>query len=541
MHRRLSFLLSLVFLLVLGLGLAHSVQAATPASGLQFIGQIPIPNWTTTGANQASTDMWSLNPATGDIYITDRVNRGISVINTNSLRYLGTIPVPTCAGAPGTAPGSCPSGVVVAPDLQKLVVTDRNNPAGDLGDIIIYDLRVPNPASSPVVLTTGTSPCTNCPGGVSTFAPDTDELDYDPINQRVYVANSGTNATGAGPYFLTVVDLRTDTIFDQIPLGSNLEQPRFNSVDGFIYQTMPDDVTTATGGTNDRVVRIDPTKIGGAANVARISPPAGCAVRGIDIDPVTNTAAVACAGTTGPGVFTLSLNDGMSILNSGLGGVGGIDGEYFNPNNRRWYVGASNNRVALAATLPGTATVCPSSNGTPTIPAVGVYGITGSGPATLVGADCSGVNAHGIGVDPIHNAVFAAARQFPADPASLTTGHAGVLVWHDPAPLSQGFVQQTVVNISPVGGSTATGTILFQDNRVFASLSGLGSVVAGDFIRLVVPGTLGHEFVECLAGASGTAQCIGLNRGYPLFGGTVLLGVKGTVVGSGVIPTGTVQ
>jgi hypothetical protein len=533
--KRCSYLLlSLLVSVALGLGFAYEAQAATPAGGMTFVTQVPIPNWTTTGANQASTDIFSTNPVTDTIYFADRVNRGVSVINGTSLKYLGTIPVPTCTGTPGgtTAPGSCPSGVQVAPDLQKLIVTDRSNanPTVDLTNIFIYDLKVPT--APPIQLTTGVTAIVG--GGTSAAALDTDEIEYDPINQRAYVANSKC------PCFLTVVDVVNGTIVDQIPTASNLEQPRFNPVDGMIYQTMPDDGTTATGGPNDFVLRIDPSKTGAAAKVAQIAPPSGCAVRGIDIDPITNTAVVACAAPAP--AFLLSLSGSMSILNPSLSGVTGTDGELFNPNNRRWYTGSSNNTVVLAATLPGTSTPCPSTNGTTTIPAVGVYQVTGSGPATLVGADCSGVNGHGVGVDAFHNSVYIAARQFPADPASLSTGKAGILVWHDAAPLSQGFVEQTTANISSVGGSTATGAVLFQDNRVWASLSGLGSsVAAGSLIRLIIPTSLGNAPVECISNGAGTgtAICVGFTRGYPLFGGTVLLGVRGQVVGSGLILSGT--
>src|SRR4030095_6291138 len=56
--------------------------------------------------------------------------------------------------------------------------------------------------------------------------------------------------------------------------------------------------------------------------------------------------------------------------------------------------------------------------------------------ATLVGGECSGTNGHDIGVDPVHNQVFVGVRQL-ADPASLSSGTPGVLVWHDPSPVAQ--------------------------------------------------------------------------------------------------------
>ena len=63
----------------------------TPLAGLEFLTKIPIINWTATGTNQASTDVWSFDPSTNTLYFADRVNKGVSVIDTNTNTYLGTL------------------------------------------------------------------------------------------------------------------------------------------------------------------------------------------------------------------------------------------------------------------------------------------------------------------------------------------------------------------------------------------------------------------------------------------------------------------
>src|SRR5215468_2254004 len=125
-HLRETYLvLSIVLVISLGFGVAQTALAqSTPLAGLEFLTQIKIPTWTPSGATQASTDIWSFDPSTNTLYFADRVNKGVSVIDTNTNTYLGTIVVPSCDVA-GAIPGSCPSGVLVAPDLHKLVVTDR--------------------------------------------------------------------------------------------------------------------------------------------------------------------------------------------------------------------------------------------------------------------------------------------------------------------------------------------------------------------------------------------------------------------------------
>jgi hypothetical protein len=499
--KEIYFGVSIVLALLLGLGIAHKALAATPTplAGLDFLTQIKIPNWTTTGAaTQASTDVWSFDPSTNTLYFADRVNRGVSVVDTNTNIYLGTIVVPSCNVA-GAVPGSCPSGVLVAPDLHKLVITDRNTVVGgvtiDLNHIFIYDLKL--------------GQFTPPEGLTLPFGQDTDELDYDPLNQRAYVANT------AAPYFLTVVDLVNNAIVDQIPLPSNPEQPRFNPVDGLIYQTIPDDAAPNTG-QNSAVLRIDPTKTGAGAIVKTFVLGPSCLTRGIDIDPLTNTAIIGCAA---PGAQVLmDLKGDMSKLTDFP--VTGTDTLYFNSNLRRWYTASSNNTFAVDN--------CPANAATPSvIPVVGVFAAPRKPNqlATLVGGECSGTNGHDIGVDPVHNQVFVGVRQL-ADPASLSSGTPGVLVWHDPSPLAQPrLVDESAANLQ------GNGRVRILDGHVVrARLTNVPS----DPALLNITTTIGNEVVDCEASGTNTI-CTGVLKGQALIGGTVFLAAGGTPVANGTI------
>jgi hypothetical protein len=496
--KEIYFGLVIVLALLLGFGPAHTARADTPLAGLQFLTQIKIPTWTTSGATQASTDIWSFDPSTNTLYFADRVNKGVSVIDTNTNTYLGTIVVPSCNVA-GAVPGSCPSGVLVAPDLHKLVITDRNTVVGgvtiDLNHIFIYDLKLGQ--FTP-------------PGGLTLpFGQDTDELEYDPLNHRAYVANT------LAPYFLTVVDLLTNTIVDQIPLPSNPEQPRFNPVDGMIYQTIPDDAAPNTG-IKSAVLRIDPTKTGAGAIVqTRILGP-DCLTRGIDIDPLTNTAIIGCAAPGGQ--VWMELNDDMSPLAPPFP-VTGTDTLYFNSNLRRWYTASSNNTFAVDN--------CPANAATPSvIPVVGVFAAPRklNQPATLVGGECSGTNGHDIGVDPVHNQVFVGVRQL-ADPTSLTSGTPGVLVWHDPSSLAQPkLVEESAANLQ------GNGRVRILDGHVVRAR--LTNVPSEALLNITT--TIGNEVVDCEASGTNTI-CSGVLKGQALIGGTVFLAAGGTPVAKGTI------
>ena len=194
----------------------HS-QIPTPNAGLTTVGVIPVPVWTPAGATSASFDLFSFNPLTRILYQADWRNHGALVIDTVTNTLQAIIKPPACTQT------TCPSGVLVIPDLQKLVLTSRQT------TLWIYDLK--DPSAAPVTMT-------GLPAGQ-------DELDYDPIHQRIYVANT------TAPFFEIGVDLvgpTANTVVAMIALPGAPEQPRYNPVDGFIYQTVP-----STG-----VVVIDP-------------------------------------------------------------------------------------------------------------------------------------------------------------------------------------------------------------------------------------------------------------------------------------------
>ena len=66
-------------------------QIATPSAGLRFLRNLLVPNWTTSGATQANSDLFSFNPQTRVMYFADRVNHGVGAIDTRAHTFLGTI------------------------------------------------------------------------------------------------------------------------------------------------------------------------------------------------------------------------------------------------------------------------------------------------------------------------------------------------------------------------------------------------------------------------------------------------------------------
>lgn len=446
-------------------------QVATPSAGLIYKGLIPVPKWATSGPNQEATDLSSFNPVTQVLYYADRVNHAVLAIDTKTNSILGWVQVPNCTG-------SCPSGVLAIPDLQKLVVTDRAT------TVYIYDLDVPGSPPAAVKVPTAI-----------------DELDYDPIHHRVYIGNT------TAPFFLTGIDLTgptANTVVASIAIPGSAEQPRFNPVDGLMYLTIP-----SVG-----VLVFDPSAgSAGTGDLMKTYPISDCSGNGNWIDPVTNTMLVGCNNVGGQAL--INLVDGTVLTRFPQATTDDVMA--FNPANRRWYSGSGGN-----ANNGGN---CPATNAGNVFPIVGVFQAqpaNSANKATIVGAQCSGRSGTNLAVDPIHNNIFVPVRQYPLDPASADTGQPGILVFNDPAP-----TQATPLHSQALLGSYGTADFTVQ-NRTLNAKMVLQGVPDGP-TELVVTTTVGNEVVPCF-GKGGADYCVGTLVGDPLIGGMVLLGNSGTIL-----------
>ncbi len=463
----------IITVLVIAAGTA-AAQVATPDAGLVYKGLIPVPRWTTTGATAESVDLSSFNPVTQILYYADHVAHAVLAIDTRTNSVLGWVPVPNCTSS------SCPSGVLVVPDLQKLVVTDRVSTA------YIYDLTLPG--APPAAVNMPRSP---------------DELDYDPIHHRVYIGNT------TSPYFLTGIDLlgpAANTVVASIPIPGSAEQPRFNPINGFTYLTIP-----SVG-----IVVIDPNA-GAAGTGALVAtfPLTNCSGNGNWIDPVTNTMMVGCNNVAGE--QAVSLVDGSMLAQ--FPQVNRDDVMGYNPGTRRFYTGSGSNT--------NNGGRCPATNAGNVFPVVGVFaaGTADAPAATLVGAACSGRGGSTLAVDPIHGNIFVPVAQYPLDPASNSTGNPGILVFHDPTP-----AQPTPTHSQAALGGNGTADFALQGRAMLATavLHGL----ADEPTELVVTTTVGNEVVPCFE-IAGQAYCIGTLIGDPVIGGATLLGNGPSVLAAG--------
>ena len=102
--------------ITLCLAASLAAQTPTPAANLTTVRLIPVPGWTTAAG---AFDLASFNPANRVMYFADGTNHAVTSVDTVTNTSISSISPPDCTTA------NCPSGIQVAPDLQKLVVTSR--------------------------------------------------------------------------------------------------------------------------------------------------------------------------------------------------------------------------------------------------------------------------------------------------------------------------------------------------------------------------------------------------------------------------------
>src|SRR5579884_3209180 len=267
---------------------------------------------------------------------------------------------------------------------------------------------------------------------------------------------------------------------------------------------------------------------------SRRSRPSSSRASGIDIDPVSDVAVLAC-GAPDP-VPVLDLTTGT--IRQTFPQITGADGMYFNNNTRRWYQANNSNTNPNADTCP-----VDTIDGGNLVPVVGVFGAAkGGGRAvSLIGVQCSVANGHSLGVDPIHNNVYVPGKAFPAN-----GGPPGVAVFHDPSPSAQRPVNRAQADLQPLSGQIVQGQVTFQNQGrvVSASVKYISREAPSE---LVITTTVGNEVVRCAdadpgrerdEGRNELAICQGLIIGAPLIRGVVLFGVAGKLFASGTIHRG---
>lgn len=246
-------------------------------------------------AKTAAIDIMLVDQSAHLLYVADRTDNGVDVldVSTPHAKYMRTLDVG----------GSAPNGIVLVPEENKLFTGNNDS------TVSIIDTK-----TGKILANVNT-------GGKGRA----DEMDYDPKDHKVYVANSGDN-------FVTVFDTKNNTIikkFDKIGTpGNGLEQPRYNPADGKFYLTLSDD---------NQIMEFDPTS---DSIVKTFDVVAKCNPMGFSINPKTQQALVGCGNKKAPITAVWDIKAGK--VTSTFTDAGAGDVTLYDEKVDRWFFAASN-------------------------------------------------------------------------------------------------------------------------------------------------------------------------------------------------------
>jgi DNA-binding beta-propeller fold protein YncE len=203
-----------------------------------------------------SFDIMEVDQGAHLLYVADRTTGGVDIfdVKTPAAQYVQTINT-----------GAAPNGVALAKNVNKLFVGAADS------SVVIIDIAPGSPTRNTIIARLNT-------GGKKR----TDEMDYDPVDKKLYAANSDDG-------IVVSVDAVRNMIVKKFEnMGDGLEQPRYNPSDGMMYLTSSD---------QNAVFQFDPRS---DTLVRKVTVGVECNPNGLAINPSTNQAILGCSNKKTP-------------------------------------------------------------------------------------------------------------------------------------------------------------------------------------------------------------------------------------------------
>ncbi len=242
----------------------------------------------------ASFDIMEVDQETHLLYVGDRTTGGVDVFDVSTLgKYLQTV---------ATGPAN---GVAVAKNVNKVFAGTNDS------HVAIIDINPDSRTRNTVIARLNT-------GGKRRA----DEMDYDPKERKLYVANSDDG-------IVSVIDAVRNIIIKKFDnLGEGLEQPRYNPADGMMYMTSSD---------QNAVFQFDPAR---DVLVKKFDVGVPCNPNGLAINPATNQALLGCSNTKTPMTVLWDVKAGRVIATFTQIGAG--DAAIYDAKANLFFFAASN-------------------------------------------------------------------------------------------------------------------------------------------------------------------------------------------------------
>jgi hypothetical protein len=286
-----------------------------------------------------SADISWADPGTERYYFADRSNAGVDIIDAVKDVWVGRVAGMAGAlpsgGGTSTTNGPGPNGVVVTP-LKRLWAGDGNS------TVQVADVDPDSPTYLQILHSISTA-LPVCDGGTATthYCGRADELDYDPIDHIILIANNGPVSVNVphvsvDPYATFINADPPYNVLGHITFvgAGGLEQPRWDDDMKRFLITVPGKMVTPASiqvinpktMLSEKTYSIDCQAIAGVTSVS---------VTGIVLGPDQQILVSACGFPV-----TLTLDEKTTKINviKVIKQVGGGDQVWFNPGDGRFYV-----------------------------------------------------------------------------------------------------------------------------------------------------------------------------------------------------------
>ena len=295
---------------------ALALAAPSHAAGLKEVGQIVMP-----GEKLDSFDISFVDPTTNQLFIADRSNKAIDVLDAKTDKYLTRITGFVGDGPKGDLSG--PNGVVTANNSSEVWAGDGDS------TVKVIDLK-----AGKIVDTIKT-------GGKMRA----DEIAYDPKEGIIAIVNDADE-----PPFITLISTKpghkilAKLVYDQASDG--IEQPQYNAATGLFYVDLPEiNKQKGKGG----LIVINPKTL----KNEKVIPVDNCTPHGQATGPGTHVFLACNAGNvkdkqTGR-MVVIDVKSGKEVAS--IQGAGGSDEGWANNNIGQYYAATANDSAGPALTV----------------------------------------------------------------------------------------------------------------------------------------------------------------------------------------------
>jgi hypothetical protein len=302
--------------------------------------------------NRWSVDISWFNPETQKLYLADRNNKGVDIIDTKTntvvglaTGFVGITPLPPLPNTTANAAG--PNGILVTNNPHQLWAGDGT------GDIRVYSLD--NKGTSPALLKiiSHLDPAFVALRGPLGAQRRADELAYDPDDQLILMAWDddldlfvALVRVSSNPNNINVVK----TISFKTPncpafggcATAGIEQPVYDHDSNRFYIAIP----ASTGHPNGEIVRINPKTmaVDGDFDTTGTAPAAGvpCFPHGLTLGPRQNLL-LGCSGdgATGTQMISIIMKATTGQVLQTFNQLGGSDEVYYDKGNNTYFLAMS--------------------------------------------------------------------------------------------------------------------------------------------------------------------------------------------------------